>query len=145
VVIFQRPAWWASARCRGLGVALFFGVEGTETVTARRRREQEAKAVCASCSVKIECLADALKFNDEGVRGGLTKYERQQRAPLEIIEGSWVLIAQSAGLRGKSRLERFNSSKETKPVQYRVVVDDRVLKLTGDETEAWIALHNSDL
>ncbi len=143
--MFQRPTWWAQAQCRGQGVTLFFGLEGAETVTARRRREQEAKTVCAFCAVKVDCLADALKFNDDGVRGGLTRYERQQRAPVEIVDGAWVLIAQSAGLRGKSRLERFNSVTETKSPRYRVVVDDRVLKQTGDETEAWIALHNSDL
>lgn len=141
----DRPRWWNNAKCRGAGVALYFGAEALEKVTARRRREQKAKAVCALCPVQIECLADALKFNDDGVRGGLTRYERQQRAPAELMQDAWVLIASSTGLRGASRLERFNSINDRAPSKFRVMVGDEVLKRTEDETEAWIALHNSDL
>lgn len=145
VVISQRPQWWAHARCLGLGVDLFFGADGHETVTARRKREQEAKAVCRNCPVIVECLADALKFSDDGVRGGLTRYERQQTAPRQVIDDDWVLIAQSAGIKGHSSLERRDAPTHDTLPTFRVMKGSRVLKQTNDETEAWIALHNSDL
>ena len=144
-MIFERPDWWQDAACRGLGLFLFFGAETDETVAERRRREMQAKAVCQKCPVKVECLADALKFGDEGVRGGLTRYERAQVAPRIEMHGEWVLIAHSAGLKGSAQLERRQSDLDATMVTFRVVKRGRVVKQTADETEAWIALHNADL
>jgi len=128
-----------------MGVDLFFGPEGHETVTQRKKREQQAKLVCLKCPVKIECLADALKFSDDGVRGGMTRHERQQTAPEAVKMGEWVLIATSAGLRGQCTLERRNPVALHEPPMFRVLKAKRVLKQTENETEAWIALHNFDL
>jgi hypothetical protein len=36
----------------------------------------EAKQVCVDCPVKTKCLDDALFYEDEGVRGGLSFDER---------------------------------------------------------------------
>lgn len=144
-MILERPEWWEHAACRGHGLALFFGADEHETVTHRRKRERRAKMVCASCPVAIECLADALKFADDGVRGGLTRYERQQVAPAVLLRGDWMLIANSAGLKASSRLERRDPITDGSLATYRVVKAGKVLKQTHDETEAWIALHNSDL
>ncbi len=143
--MLQRPNWWVHAVCLGMGTELFFGVEGHETVTHRKKREREAKSVCAKCNVKIECLADALKFSDDGVRGGMTRYERQQTAPQAIVVGEWMLIASSAGASGQCILERRDSTNDKFPTMFRVMKCNEVLKQTLDETEAWIALHNSDL
>lgn len=136
--------WWKYAYCRGMGCLLFFGASGEETVTQRRRREGRAKAMCAECPVIVECLADALKFNDEGVRGGLTRYERQQTALVPPVVGAWVLIARSAGFRGNCTMERRDAADAAAPT-FRIRREDAVLKQTMDETEAWIALHNADL
>jgi hypothetical protein len=129
-----------------MGCDLFFGASTTESVSQRRRREKQAKAVCSDCAVIVECLADALKFNDDGVRGGLTRYERQQSvAPQIVTVGEWVLIARSAGFRGNCTLERRNPVTDLSPPTYRVLKVGEVVKQTTDETEAWIALHNADL
>lgn len=126
-----------------MGTDLFFGTEAPETVTARRKREAEAKAVCYSCAVQVECVADALKFGDEGVRGGMTRHERNQLAPKTFAVNEWRTVAHSAGLSGAARLERRDLDPD-RPT-YRVIKRDKVLKQTFDETEAWIALHNADL
>lgn len=39
---------------------------------------EAAKAVCAGCSVRAECLDEALARIPEGVAGGLTAIERRQ-------------------------------------------------------------------
>lgn len=59
--------WRALAACRGR--AVFFDPA----------RETQAKALCATCTVRAECLAFALG-NDErdGVWGGLTENERRR-------------------------------------------------------------------
>lgn len=101
--------------------------------------------MCRNCPVVVECLADALKFGDDGVRGGLTRYERQQSAPKQVKNEEWVLIALSAGIESKSRLERRDAPTHDTLPSFRVIKGSRVLKQTDDETEAWIALHNSDL
>lgn len=140
-----RPDWWEGAACRGMGTHIFFGLDDDESVAQRRKRERQAKQICRKCPVTVECLAEALKFADDGVRGGLTRYERQQIAPTVVQHGEWVLIANSAGLSARSRLERRAPVADDLPATFRVVKGERVVKQTHDETEAWIALHNSDL
>ncbi|MGC0419239.1 WhiB family redox-sensing transcriptional regulator [Embleya sp. AB8] len=63
---------------------VFLGYPG-EPVVARLAREEDAKRVCARCSVLLECRAGALaETNQIGVRGGLTPNEhgavRRRRA-----------------------------------------------------------------
>jgi WhiB family redox-sensing transcriptional regulator len=49
-----------------------------ETPSARNDRERAAKRVCASCAVRVECLAYALRSNEQlGVWGGMTENERR--------------------------------------------------------------------
>jgi hypothetical protein len=52
-VFFRRPAWHAQAACRGMGTAMFF--------PGRTDDLDDARAVCARCNVKAECLAAALE------------------------------------------------------------------------------------
>lgn len=68
--LFDRPAWQARAACRGLDTDLFFTDRGESTAAA--------KAVCAGCNVRSECLAYAqAKAERFGIWGGLS--ERQRR------------------------------------------------------------------
>lgn len=71
------PAWRGLASCRGIHGQDFFPPAGGERRRERRQRELRAKAVCAGCPVRSECLDTALA-NDEryGVWGGLTDTER---------------------------------------------------------------------
>lgn len=60
----RRPSWWADAACRGVGVDVFFPERGQSTAPA--------KALCAGCSVRSDCMAEA-SANDErwGIWAGL--------------------------------------------------------------------------
>lgn len=69
-----KPMRWAdSAACVGLDPVLFFPPrEGPNSGTSA------AKAVCAQCPVRLECLDWALTYNENtGVWGGLSAGERR--------------------------------------------------------------------
>jgi WhiB family redox-sensing transcriptional regulator len=69
--------WRAAAACRLADTSLFFGPE-RELVGARRLREQQAKAICATCPVLEPCRAHALVHREPyGVWGGLTEDDRE--------------------------------------------------------------------
>jgi WhiB family redox-sensing transcriptional regulator len=71
------PDWPRRAACREADPDLFHDREN-ESEPARERREKRAKAVCARCPVRAECLADAEDTREAyGIRGGLTEAERR--------------------------------------------------------------------
>ena len=73
------PAWRAwrdRAACRDVEPELFF--PAAEDGAARHAQVQAAKAVCAGCPVRVECLAEALARIPYGIAGGLTEHERRQ-------------------------------------------------------------------
>lgn len=71
--------WRDQAACAGLGVALFFNGRGGADY-------EEAKAVCARCPVRTECLNYALRCEPVvqghrlGMWGGLLPAERSRMA-----------------------------------------------------------------
>ena len=69
----ERPAWQHRGACVGMASAVFFpGQHAGAAVTA-------AKAICAGCPVRAECLQYALdNVIQHGVYGGTS--ERQRRA-----------------------------------------------------------------
>jgi WhiB family transcriptional regulator, redox-sensing transcriptional regulator len=65
------------AACKGADPDLFFG-PAAEWVTERDVRVAKAKAVCAACPVRPECLAYALDTAQEfGIWGGADEDERR--------------------------------------------------------------------
>jgi WhiB family transcriptional regulator, redox-sensing transcriptional regulator len=63
-------SWAQHAACRGMDPALFFPERGESTA--------EAKACCATCPVRVECLEYALEADEKfGIFGGAS--ERQRR------------------------------------------------------------------
>lgn len=73
VVDDTRP-WSIEAACRGLTV---FYVPMRESTAARHLRELSAKAICAQCPVRRECLEYALRVSEPlGIWGGLNELER---------------------------------------------------------------------
>jgi WhiB family transcriptional regulator, redox-sensing transcriptional regulator len=75
------PAWLYDAACRGMDVSIFYRPDN-ERGTAARRRDQRAKAVCATCSVAARCLDWALTNGEPyGIWGGLTPDERARLGP----------------------------------------------------------------
>jgi WhiB family transcriptional regulator, redox-sensing transcriptional regulator len=76
VRLLTRGRWRMLAACQSIDPELFFPVSASgkslEQVTA-------AKAVCAACPVRQECLAFAFRTGQvHGIWGGLTAEERQQ-------------------------------------------------------------------
>ena len=49
-----RPAWQQHAACRGMGAEVFFPPRGRDDLV------KQAKAICAGCPVKVDCLEYAL-------------------------------------------------------------------------------------
>ncbi|MFI7644109.1 WhiB family transcriptional regulator [Nonomuraea sp. NPDC049400] len=72
-----RPSWgWQDdAACRGQSLTLFFGYEG-ERAEARDARERMAKAICAECPVRRECVEFALSRPEKYGIWSLTEDER---------------------------------------------------------------------
>jgi WhiB family redox-sensing transcriptional regulator len=73
----DRRDWWKSAACEGADPELFFPVSAVGPGEADVAR---AKAICAGCGVRRECLQFALATRQlHGVWGGTTEQERQLR------------------------------------------------------------------
>jgi WhiB family redox-sensing transcriptional regulator len=76
--------WWMRAACQSAEPDLFFPISSTG-----KSLEQvaEAKAVCARCLVRRQCLAFALRTRQmHGVWGGMTEEERSRKAPARVAD-----------------------------------------------------------
>jgi WhiB family redox-sensing transcriptional regulator len=70
--------WQQRAACRGEDSSWFFAPNYFEKRQEKLAREVKAKAVCASCPVRPECLEYALRIREtHGVWGGLNEMERR--------------------------------------------------------------------
>jgi WhiB family transcriptional regulator, redox-sensing transcriptional regulator len=70
--------WQWRAACRGEDTGLFFPPSDVETRDAKVQRERRAKAICATCPVRIECLEYAVRTQEpHGIWGGLNELERR--------------------------------------------------------------------
>ncbi|MEU8952336.1 WhiB family transcriptional regulator [Streptomyces sp. NPDC048489] len=83
-----RAQWRENAAC---------GSSDVDDLFADSARQRQAKAVCAGCSVRTECLAEALDERIEfGVWGGLTERDRRallRRRPNVV---SWLAVLETA-------------------------------------------------
>ena len=72
IVIDQELDWRHDAECiRYVGIVDFF--------PARGESAREAKSICATCSVREQCLEYAMRWDQLcGVWGGLSERERRQ-------------------------------------------------------------------
>lgn len=65
-------SWQEEAACAGMGPDLFFPKSGNGL-------SDKAKAICANCEVRVDCLVLALETGEGfGVWGGLTWRERKK-------------------------------------------------------------------
>ena len=70
--------WAIQAACRGSGTHNFYHPDA-ERGPSKARREQRAKAVCATCPVIANCLEWALSAREPyGIWGGTTVEERDR-------------------------------------------------------------------
>lgn len=64
---------WSDAACRGVDPGVFFVDEGWNGGAAR------ARAICAECPIRVECLEYALAVPERwGIWGGLSEPERRE-------------------------------------------------------------------
>ncbi len=82
--MYDRSVWQASAACAGEMGSAFYPPVRPERKSVRVSRENRAKAVCASCPVRSDCLEHARTHDERyGIWGGMTGRERRiAAAPL---------------------------------------------------------------
>jgi WhiB family transcriptional regulator, redox-sensing transcriptional regulator len=74
----QTRSWRDLAACRGQDATPFFAPAYFERRSEKLAREAVAKAVCARCPVRSDCLEQALENRDpHGVWGGMNEAERR--------------------------------------------------------------------
>jgi WhiB family redox-sensing transcriptional regulator len=74
--------WQRLGSCRWKDASMFFAPD-RPVDPAHRRREVEAKAVCARCPVRSHCAAYALSTGEpHGIWGGFTETERRRLAAI---------------------------------------------------------------
>jgi WhiB family transcriptional regulator, redox-sensing transcriptional regulator len=72
--------WRSAAACRSADPDLFFPISDSGPA---REQTAQAKAICATCRVRRECLAFALRTGQVyGIWGGTTEHERAGAPPL---------------------------------------------------------------
>lgn len=70
--------WYLEAACRGPSSQWFFPPPAGERRDERDEREALAKAVCAACGVRRDCLDAAIERREaHGIWGGCNEIERR--------------------------------------------------------------------
>jgi len=70
--------WQSYAACRGENPDWFFAPGHMEKKEERAAREAQAKAICARCPVRQQCLSFSLETREpHGIWGGLNEIERR--------------------------------------------------------------------
>lgn len=68
--------WWSQAACQSADPELFFPISALD---ATARDVVRAKAICARCGVRPQCLAHAMESGPlQGIWGGTTEAERRR-------------------------------------------------------------------
>lgn len=71
-------AWQEHGLCRSIDAGVFFPPVHFEPKPEREAREAEAKAICAQCPVRVECLEWALDAEEQfGIWGGHSELDRK--------------------------------------------------------------------
>jgi len=68
--ILERPDWQLDAACRGHPTEMSF--------PSRGESNDEAKAICARCSVRHRCLSQALALEEVGIWAGMSARARRR-------------------------------------------------------------------
>lgn len=75
------PSWAADSACAEADPELFYAPDNERDGALRDRRVAAAKAICATCEVRAECLVYAYDTRQShGVWGGLDEHERRTLA-----------------------------------------------------------------
>ena len=127
--------WRSRAACRGADGEIFFPT-ATEGPTYEAQ-VAVAKAICAGCPVRAECLDEALLRIPYGIAGGLTPEERRGRGRPVAQESTAVV---EAGLRaGARRGEREAAGRVLLAAGRPVVEVARQCRVTERTATRWAA------
>ena len=78
-------SWQLKAACRGPQAEIFFPPAHAERKEEKLQREERAKSICATCSVRGDCLEYAVRIREpHGIWGGLNEMERRQYAERQV-------------------------------------------------------------
>ena len=78
--------WQKRAACRGPQAVMFFPPSHFERKDEKEQREASAKAICAGCAVRGDCLDYALDIREpHGIWGGLSEIERRSLLAREAV------------------------------------------------------------
>ncbi len=76
---YDQAEWQLKAACRGPHSSVFYPPTDIEKRDEKRQRELQAKDICATCSVRSDCLQHALDVGEQhGIWGGLNEIERRR-------------------------------------------------------------------
>lgn len=109
--------WREDAVCRTVDPDLFFPDQVIKGVTHPKVQAREAKAICAQCPVRQECLSEALLRPEPfGIWGGTTEQERvnlrRQRSiklPAATREPKWLRDYQELVAAGWTQMQIWRS------------------------------------
>ena len=90
--LLARPAWQTQAACTPDMGPLFFPAPNDPGA-------RHAKAVCAGCPVKAECLTHALDNDERGIWGGTSERQRRTMQREAIRKGAARANAVRCGTR----------------------------------------------
>jgi WhiB family redox-sensing transcriptional regulator len=77
--MYDEMTWRTRAECCGANAPYFFAPNHFERKPEKDRREGTARAICARCQVRRECLGYAMSVGEtHGIWGGLNELERQR-------------------------------------------------------------------
>jgi hypothetical protein len=82
----RKPDWRRQAACRGHANPDIFYAKGT--TGASQAELEEAKAICRSCPVQLQCGAWAVETREPfGTWGGVSQDERRLRLRIRVADG----------------------------------------------------------
>ena len=100
-------AWQDQANCNGLDVNDFYYTIEDSNRTQRRAKERAALKVCANCSVKQQCLDDAIIRDDaHSIQGGTTPKMRGHRTYIveaDLATGPISVVQATGSTRKETR------------------------------------------
>lgn len=111
--------WRSEAACKNADSTIFFPPEREQWQGGPAWDSSEAKAICATCTVRAECLAHALADPLEyGVWGGTTETERRRMRRGQSQRGVCATCGRPFEQRNTSR--RFCDDPACRPMSRRI-------------------------
>lgn len=101
--------WQIQARCRTADTNIFFHPDD-ERGLARRRRVEQAKQICSTCPVIIQCANFAMRGREPyGTWGGVSETDRMQILDIRSRRSATGLAHAARRAAREAKLDRVSS------------------------------------